>query len=210
MVRYFAMSGDPNIVSAIIAAVAALVGATVGGLFVMWSNIRTSKLQLEALKLQMKAQAELKARELFFGLYRQRIDDSAKEVRELGRVIGEMSATRHLPVPEEERFKAFAGFIGMLKPMTEEMADRIREIEVGLEQEGILDQKTSQLEFIRTHLRPDIAKISPANVDLYYDNLTKAMSMFSALGSEILVLKSERLFKEYLPPNEGMSSSTKT
>jgi hypothetical protein len=62
------------VTTAIISASAALLGSIIGGLFAMWTATRAHKRQLELQRIQLKAQSELKARELMFVVYQKKME----------------------------------------------------------------------------------------------------------------------------------------
>jgi len=143
---------------------------------------------------------ELKARELMFGVYRSKNEEFNREIKELGAVIGKLGMVMHLSdIEEREKMEAMMAFVGTVRSLTDPIIERIGEIESELKGAGLLSKFESQLTFVKTHLTPDLANITPQEVETSYQNLSRALAYVTALQSNLVEKKSEELFGEYLP-----------
>lgn len=191
---------NPNILTGIIGATAALVGSLIGGLFAMWTATRAHRRQLELQRIQLRGQMELKARELMFGVYQRKSEQFNREIKELGAVMGKLGMVMHLPeIEEREKMEAMMGFVGTVRSLTDPIMERIGEIETELRDTGLLSKFESQLSFVKNHLTPDLARINPQQVESKYQNLTKALTYITGMQDDLVDKKSQDLFSEYLP-----------
>jgi hypothetical protein len=191
---------DPNIVTGIIGAASALIGSLIGGLFAMWAAIHAHKRQAELQQIQLRGQMELKARELMFGVYQRKSEEFNREIKELGAVIGKLGMVMHLSdIEEREKMEAMMGFIGTVRSLTDPIMERIGEIETELRDAGLLSRYESQLSFVKAHLTPDLAGITPQQVESSYQNLSRALAYITELQNSLVEKKSQELFSEYLP-----------
>jgi hypothetical protein len=63
----------------------------------------------------------------------------------------------------------------------------------------LLKKKERMLSFVKKHLTPDLARITPQQIEGNYQNLTKALSYISVLQHDLMEKRSKELFSEYLP-----------
>lgn len=190
---------DPNVTTGIIGAASALVGSLIGGLFAMWAGASAHGRQLELQRREFRGQMELKARELMFGVYQSKNEEFNREIKELGAVIGKLGMVMHLSdVEEREKMEVMMAFVGTVRSVTDPIIERIGEIENDLKAAGLFAKFESQLAFVKTYITPDLAKITPQEVESSYQNLSRALAYVTALQSSLVEKKSQELFGDYL------------
>jgi hypothetical protein len=62
-----------------------------------------------------------------------------------------------------------------------------------------LNKFESQLSFVKNHLTPDLARITPQQVESSYQNLSRALAYITEIQNGLVEKKSQELFVEYLP-----------
>jgi len=102
-------------------------------------------------------------------------------------------------IEEREKMEAMMAFVGTVRSLADPIIERIGEIEGELEGAGLLRKFESQLAFVKAHLTPDLAKITPKEVESSYQNLSRALAYVTALQSRLVEKKSQQLFGDYLP-----------
>lgn len=90
-------------------------------------------------------------------------------------------------------------FIGTVRSVTDPIMDRISEIEEELTANGLQEKFGTQLSFVKAHLTPNLARITPQQLDSTYQNISKALAYITELQTLLVQKKSEQLFSEYLP-----------
>ena len=191
---------ETSILTAIIAASSALLGATIGGLFSMRTATRAHRRQLEIQQIQFKAQMEMKARELMFGVYQKKIDDELQGIKLFGSVMGKLAmAIRVTDIDEQEKLNVLAEYIGVLRPLAEQITESYDEIETELKIWGLWSKWSEQFLFVKSHLTSKISQITPEEIESSYETATKALSYIAQIQTAISERKRENLFNEYLP-----------
>lgn len=191
---------DSNIIPIIISAASAIIGSIIGSLSAMLIATRAHKRQLELQKFQLRGQLELKARELMFGVYQRKMEGFNQDIKELGEAIGKMGMVMHFDVEQKEKMEVILGFVGTVRSLTDPIIERMGEIECELKNAGLLNSYERQLSFIKMHLSPDLARMTPGQVESSYQNLSRALAYITELQNSLVEKKSQELFNEYLPP----------
>jgi hypothetical protein len=143
---------------------------------------------------------ELKARELMFGVYQRKMEEFNREIKELGAVLGKLGMVMHLSdVEEREKMEVMMGFVGTVRALTDPIIERIGEIENELSEAGLLSKCERQLSFVKMHLTPDLARLTPQKVESSYQNLSKGLAYITELQNALVEKKRQELFSEYLP-----------
>jgi hypothetical protein len=151
---------------------------------------------------------ELKARELMFGVYQAKMEQFNREIKELGAVIGKMGMVMYLPdVEEREKMETMMAFVGTLRSLTDPIIERIGEIENELENAGLLSKCEPQLTFVKMHLTPDLARITPEKLERSYQNLSKALAYITELQNALVEVKRQELFSAYLPSQSAPNNN---
>jgi hypothetical protein len=191
---------NPYLITAIISAAAALLGSIIGGLFAMWTATRAHKRQLELQRLQLKAQTELKARELMFVVYQKKMEGFNQDIKDLGGVIGKFGAAVNLPdMEEKDKTDAMLSFIATVRVLTNPILERMDEIEGELREAELLTKFERQLSFVKAHLSSDPTTMTFQQVANNFQNLSKALTYITELQHALVEKKSDELFGEYLP-----------
>jgi len=191
---------NPYLMTAIIGASAALLGSIIGGLFAMWTATRAHARQLELQRIQLRAQSELKARELMFIVYQKKMEGFNQAIKELGGVIGKFGAAINLPdMEEKDKIDAMLSFIATVRVMTDPILERMDEIESELRDAELFTKYERQLSFVKTHLLTDMSTMTFQQVASNFQNLSKALTYITDLQHALVEKKSDELFSEYLP-----------
>ena len=194
---------DPQVLSGIIGAAAALIGAVVGGviggIFTMKAATSAHARQLELQQAQFRAERELKARELMFSVYQRSSEQLNQDIKGLGGAVAQMMMVRNLPVDDQEKLRAFAGFIQAMGMTLGPIAGKLDDIESELRTTGLYNKHKERFEHVRAHLKPVAYAVSPAEMEHQADAMTNALAYITDIQNDLMQKKSLDLFSEYLP-----------
>jgi len=190
---------ESNIVTGIIGAASALIGSLVGGLFAMWIATRAHQRQLEIQQIQLKSQNELKARELMFGMYQKKIEESSRDVKELGAALGKLSMALQLPdIGEKEKMDVRLAFVGTLSSTTKPIIEKMDEIEIEFNSMGIYEMYKDYFSFIKENISTQNPEIILQQVEANYQKISKVITYLAVLQNILVEKKAQELFSDYL------------
>jgi hypothetical protein len=156
---------------------------------------KISRQQLTMKTEELKAQGDLRARELLFNAYQkkiERIGNNASEVGEaFGQMIGQMEGKR-----DEEIAPAL---ILTLKVTTDGFKSSIEELEHELSWSGLPASRQQDLVAIKQIFATDFDNLSVKEIGPIYVRLMAALGIIYSLQTELTNKKAEDLFKDQLP-----------
>lgn len=199
---------ESNIVAGIIGALSALTGSLIGGLFAMRIATRAHERQIELQQIQLRSQNELKARELMFGMYQKKMEESIRDIKELGSVLGKLGMTLQLPdINEKEKMEVRLAFIGTLSSITKPILERINEMESEFNELGIYDKYKKSFDFIRENIFKQNPERNFQEIEGNYEKTSKVITYLAELQSVLIESKAQELFSEYLPAKNRSHNS---
>jgi hypothetical protein len=182
----------------IAALIGALGGALIGSLSTVLITWLTNRKQIELQKNEIKAQVGLKARELLFNSYQQRMNKLESELFQYGSTLGQISGTLAGTEDEEERHKILHHLIKTFRPFMMLFTDTVVDLESELEKVGLLEKREAQLNILRENSGIELDETNGDDLEQHLNSLFKSLAIISLLNQEILNRKCESLFGEYV------------
>jgi hypothetical protein len=177
----------------------ALGPAIVAGFFTALGSYLIYRSQLKTKLAEIKGQSELRARELLFESYQQRIDRIGEGVNKfMGALYGFAGHLQAL-TDEEEKRQAQVGILVLINMTRDPILDSVGELEEELGSVDLATKRSADLRFIRETLSTELDK-PDIDFGLVYLNFMKAFGLFNGLKEELLNKKCEALFNIYLEP----------
>lgn len=160
-----------------------------------------AKFQLRTKEIELKGQAEIKARELVFNAYQKKLEDRAKAAEELGRQLGQL-------VPYVQELEEKSGIVESTKPLivllqiiSDVCREDFQDLENDLRQAGLHEKHQKKLAHIQRVLSFEVEKLTPqdvATVQNQFLDLTKSYGLIASINNELINKKAMDLFSPLL------------
>jgi len=154
------------------------------------------RLNLKIKEVEIKGQTTLKARELMFNAYQQRLGKLNEDIREFAESIGKYDATLLSNDGKDETIKdileLISNFIGYCRHSIDSLIDEVKK-------HGLLDERRERhVEFIRKVFSMDLAKMSPEETRDIYQKFVRGILMLISFEADLVEKKQKELFSKYL------------
>ncbi len=149
-------------------------------------------------EVEIDAGIRLKARELMFEAYQQRLNSETTELKELSRTLQALQLKLEFGTGSEQMeafHKAAAAITGLMSPVLSSVGN----LEQELAAVGLTERFHSQLGFVKGILSqpPNVNSIEEAQA--FARNTFTMVSHFAVMNQALLDKKRDSLFEEYLP-----------
>ncbi|SRR6266404_5205507 len=172
--------------------------AIITGLFTSIASWLLYHFQLKTKVTELKAQAQLRARELLFNSYQKRMEDITKNAYVLGDTLGKFAELLQRQESEHEKRESLVAITYMMRVVAKPLSDSVRELELDLAQVGLAERRQDDILQMRQALAVDFDAITLQDVGPIYLQFMAALGLFYSIKDELLTKKCEELFSKYL------------
>lgn len=165
----------------------------------------THHFQLKTKKTELDAQAKLKARELLFNSYQQKLDRKREALSKASSGMGQFIAQVKLAKDEEEKREILTLLNTLTSDVTDLITSYVDELEEELNREGLTHKRKKQMDFIRANAKKHLQMKTTEELEAALFNVWKVSDAVAFLEQELLEKKCEDLFGEYLPKSQSLA-----
>jgi hypothetical protein len=187
------MNISPELLSLISGLVGALIGS-VSSIVVTGLNLKN---QYKLKAIESKAQMELKAKELLFNSYQQRMETMGKELSSYGSALGQITGTLAALDDDEEKRKTISYLVKTFTPFMNLFSIAVDELEWDIDGAGLVKLK-AQVKLLRENSNIDLEEATPEELEQHLHLMFKSVTIVNMLNQAVLNRKCENLFGEYV------------
>jgi hypothetical protein len=184
--------------SSLLAVVGTLLGIGIGSISTFLATWLTLRNQVLLQKVEVRAQMELKARELLFGAYQRKIEASEKSLEDTGASLGKIEVSIEHLRTDAEKGAAIKPLVGGLAEMLSLYKRHVGQIETELKEAKLFDQSEELLGKIKEVLALDFAALTDEEIGQNYRKLLMFSGLISSLEYDLLNHKAEELFNPFI------------
>jgi hypothetical protein len=174
-----------------------LAGTAIGAIIGFLGTWLTLRYQYRMKATELLSQSQLKAKELLFSAYQQRIERINNKSRDMGESVGKLITLYQASTDQEERRQLNIAFFMIIKESYELYKEWFRELEEERNKVGLGNSSPAQVTAVREALAVDFQNItSEADVQRIFINWAKLVAAMDGLWQDVLAKKSEDLFSQ--------------
>jgi hypothetical protein len=148
-----------------------------------FTSIMINRYQWKAKEIEIRGQAELKAREILFNSYQKRIERITNFGKDLGEALGKLMPEIKEIAVEERLTNAL---VEMVKLCIAPYRAFIEELEDELSKANLSDKKLPEVSLIKETLAIQPEHITTENIGSVYLNLMKTLGLIHSLREDLL------------------------
>lgn len=171
-------------------------------------SYKIAKFQLQTKEIELKSQADIKARELIFNAYQKKIERISNLDKDFAELFDRITPLLQQFQTEEVNKQLGIIIFASIRLSFPVYQEDFQELEEELKKANLIEKRKTQIGYIKGYLATDLSKIGPdQTVDLYY-GFIKMMALFTSLRSDLLNYKCEELFSDCISNKNALSKWT--
>ena len=165
----------------------------------LFANWIAQRGQREIKEVEIKGQLELKARELLFQSYQKKVDSVGEEAREISERLYSLAGKLNQTNDEKEKGEIAAAIVVLITMTKDSLLNWVIFLREEYEEIGLTENRKEELDFINQALSVDWDKIPQSEIGVDFFDVLKAIGKTYSLRNELVEMKCEDLFQDYLP-----------
>lgn len=186
-----------NISPELLPLISALVGALIGSVSSIVVTGLTLRNQYKLKAIESRAQIELKAKELLFNSYQQRIESMSRELGNYGKALGQVAGTLSALDDGEGKRKIVSGLVKTLAPFMNLFSIAVDDLEWNIDGIGSLGKLQAQVKLLRENSNIDLETATSEELEQHLHLMLNSVTIVNMLNQAVLNRKCENLFGEY-------------
>lgn len=166
-----------------------------------------ARLNIKIKKVEIQGQTELKARELTFNSYQKRVEKSDENTRAVLSAMAKNSKDLANIADQNERIARLRRFLVLLKEQISFGYNYFEDLTDDLKTSGLSNEKLNRrIDYVNNIMKKEIDKLQDSELDNYYNNLSRALSLMSSLEYDFVEKKRDEIFSGYLKKKKSFIS----
>lgn len=183
------------------ALVGTLTGVVIGSLIGFCGTWLTQRYQYRMKSAELASQSRLKAKELLFAAYQERISRISQRASEFGKGLGAIAGLYQATDDENEKQQLNAALFTLVKESFELYREWFEELQGERRKVGLENTSPVQMAVIQKGLEVNLQAVNTLeDANRIVVNWAKMVAVSDSLWQDVLCKKSENLFNEEIDP----------